>query len=108
MRRNGKADIFRRYAEAASVRKKRSISPARGAEIWQSRIPAVFFHRRRPTGKIYKMDLSGKVLGWGQVSPGHGADNTGDPVHMLTAPDANTLFVGPGSLWDVEKVTIQG
>jgi hypothetical protein len=70
--------------------------------------PQYLFTGDGATGKIYKMDLSGKVLGWGQASLRRGADNTGDLVHMLTSPDANTVFIGPASLWDVEKVTIQG
>lgn len=69
--------------------------------------PQYLFTGDGATGKLYKMDMSGKVLGWAQASLGHGADNTGDLVHMLTAPDANTIFVGPASLWDVQKVTIQ-
>jgi hypothetical protein len=68
--------------------------------------PQYLFTGDGTTGKIYKMELSGKVVGIAQVSLGHGADNTGDLIHMLTAPDANTLFVGPASLWDVQKVTI--
>lgn len=59
------------------------------------------------TGKLYKLDLSGKVLGWAQCSLGHGSDDTGDLIHMITAPDPNTVFIGPASLWDVQKITIQ-
>ncbi|HVC00274.1 MAG TPA: 6-bladed beta-propeller [Candidatus Dormibacteraeota bacterium] len=60
------------------------------------------------TGKIYKFDLSGKMLGWAQTSLGHGADDTGDLVHMITSPAPNVIYIGSASLWDVQKITIEG
>jgi hypothetical protein len=58
------------------------------------------------TGKIYKMNLDGKVLGWAQTSLGHGEDDTGDLVHAIACPSANLLYIGSASMWDVQKVTI--
>jgi len=58
------------------------------------------------TGKIFKLSLDGKVLGWAQTSLGHGEDDTGDLVHAIACPSANQLFVGSASMWDVQKVTI--
>jgi hypothetical protein len=58
------------------------------------------------TGKIYKMELSGMVLGYAQTSLGHGEDDTGDLLHAIACPSANVLYLGWASLWDVQKVTI--
>jgi NHL repeat len=69
--------------------------------------PQYLFTGDGSTGKIYKLDLSGKVLGWAQTSLGHGADSTGDMVHMLCSASANVLYIGSASLWDVQKVTIR-
>ena len=69
--------------------------------------PEYLFCGDGSTGKIYKFGLNGTMLGWAQTSLGHGADDTGDLVHLLTAPAPNTLFIGSASLWDVQKVTIE-
>lgn len=58
------------------------------------------------TGKIYKFDLSGKMLGWAQTSLGRGLDDTGDLAHLVSAASANIIYVGSASLWAVQKVTI--
>jgi DNA-binding beta-propeller fold protein YncE len=58
------------------------------------------------TGKIYKMELSGKIVGYAQTSLGHGEDDTGDLLHAIACPSANVLYLGSASLWDVQKVTI--
>lgn len=69
--------------------------------------PEYLFCGDGTTGKIYKLDLNGNMLGWAQTSLGRGADDTGDLVHMLTAPAHNVLYVGSASLWDVQKITIE-
>ncbi len=69
--------------------------------------PQYLFCGDGTTGKIYKLDLSGKMLGWAQTSLGHGADDTGDLIHTLTSPAPNVLYVGSASLWDVQKITIE-
>ena len=58
------------------------------------------------TGKIYKFDLNGKMLGWAQTSLGRGMDDTGDLAHMMSAVSANVLYIGSASLWAVQKITI--
>jgi hypothetical protein len=58
------------------------------------------------TGKLYKMDLTGKVLGMVQTGQDHGEENTGDLVHSIDCRDANTVFIGSASMWDVQKVTV--
>jgi NHL repeat len=70
--------------------------------------PQYLFSGDGSTGRIYKFDLSGKMLGWAQTSLGRGGDDTGDLVHMLTAPAANVLYIGSASLWDVQTITIEG
>lgn len=58
------------------------------------------------TGKFFKLDLDGKVLGWAQTSLGHGEDDTGDLIHAIACPSANELYLGSASMWDVQKITI--
>ncbi|MGH9679740.1 MAG: peptidyl-alpha-hydroxyglycine alpha-amidating lyase family protein [Candidatus Acidiferrales bacterium] len=69
--------------------------------------PQYLFTGDGTTGKIYKLSLDGKVLGWAQTSLGHGEDDTGDLVHAISCPTANLLYIGSASMWDVQKVTIQ-
>jgi hypothetical protein len=58
------------------------------------------------TGKIYKLSLDGKVLGWAQTSLGHGEDDTGDLIHAIACPSAKVPYLGSASMWDVQKITI--
>jgi DNA-binding beta-propeller fold protein YncE len=57
-------------------------------------------------GKIYKLDLDGKLLGWAQTSEGHG--QTGCLVHELHCESENVIYKGDCSTWTVEKITIKG
>jgi hypothetical protein len=68
--------------------------------------PEYLFSGDGMTGKLYKLDLSGRVLGWAQTSLGHGADDTGDMIHMITASASDIVYIGSASLWDVQKITI--
>ncbi len=58
------------------------------------------------TGKIYKMDLTGKVLGMAVTGQDHGEENTGDLVHSIDCRNPNTVLIGSASYGDVQKVTI--
>jgi hypothetical protein len=58
-------------------------------------------------GKIYKMDMTGKVLGMAVTGQDHGSENVGDLVHALDCRTANTVYIGSASMWDVQKVTIK-
>jgi hypothetical protein len=69
--------------------------------------PQIMFTGDGTTGKIYKMDLNGKVLGMFITGQDHGAENTGDLVHALDCRAPNTVYVGSASMWDVQKVTIK-
>ena len=55
-------------------------------------------------GKIYKFDLDGKLLGWGQTSLGHG--QSGCLIHELHCESETVLYKGDCSTWTVEKLTI--
>jgi hypothetical protein len=57
-------------------------------------------------GKIYKMSLDGKLLGWAQTSEGHG--QSGCLVHELHCESESVLYKGDCSTWTVEKITIKG
>ncbi len=55
-------------------------------------------------GRIYKLDLSGKVLGvFGK--PGKNPGEFGW-VHQMACPSENTLYVGEILNWRVQKITI--
>lgn len=57
-------------------------------------------------GKIYKLDLNGNLLGWGQTGLGHG--QSGCLVHELHCESENVIYKGDCSTWTVEKLTITG
>jgi NHL repeat len=59
------------------------------------------------TGKVYKMDMDGKVLGMFITGQDHGLEDTGNLIHSLDCRNPNTLFIGSASMWDVQKVTIK-
>jgi len=66
--------------------------------------PQYLFTGDGTTGKIYKMDMNGKVLGMFVTGQDHGAEDTGDLVHALDCRTPNTIYVGSASMWDVQKV----
>ena len=57
-------------------------------------------------GKIYKMTLDGKLLGWGQSGLGHG--QSGCLVHELHCESETVVYKGDCSTWTVSKMTIKG
>jgi sugar lactone lactonase YvrE len=57
-------------------------------------------------GKLYKMDLNGKLLGWAQTSQGHG--QAGCLIHELHCESDTVIYKGDCSTWTVEKITIKG
>jgi DNA-binding beta-propeller fold protein YncE len=68
--------------------------------------PQYLFTGDGTTGKIYKMDLTGKVLGMAVTGQDHGEENTGDLVHSIDCRNPNTVYIGSASMWDVQKITI--
>jgi streptogramin lyase len=69
--------------------------------------PQYLFTGDGASGKIYKMDLNGKVLGMAVTGQDHGEENTGDLVHSIDCRNPNVVFIGSASMWDVQKVTIE-
>ena len=58
-------------------------------------------------GKLYKMDMTGKVLGMTVTGQDHGSEDTGDLVHALDCRSPNVVYIGSASMYDVQKVTIK-
>ena len=54
--------------------------------------PQYLFNGDGATGKIYKMDLNGKVLGMAVTGQDHGEENTGDLVHSIDCRSPNTVL----------------
>jgi hypothetical protein len=57
------------------------------------------------TGKLYKMDMSGKVLGWAQTRANKG--QTGCLIHEMHCESANVIYTGSCSQWNIEKITVK-
>ena len=56
-------------------------------------------------GKLYKLDLNGKLVGWAQTSEGHG--QSGCLVHEIHCESDRVIYKGDCSTWTVEKITIK-
>jgi hypothetical protein len=69
--------------------------------------PQYLFSGDGTTGKIYKLDMNGKVLGWGQTSLGQGEDDAGRLIHQIHCESPNVIYKGSAILWQVEKITIK-
>jgi hypothetical protein len=69
--------------------------------------PQYLFSGDGTTGKIYKMDMDGKLLGWAQTSLGQGEDDAGRLIHQIHCESANVIYKGSAILWQVEKITIK-
>ena len=59
-------------------------------------------------GKIYRMDMSGKVTGMTLTGQDHGDEDTGDLIHSLDCRNPRLVYIGSASMWDVQKLTIKG
>jgi hypothetical protein len=69
--------------------------------------PQYMFTGDGTSGKMYKMDMTGKVVGMFTTGQDHGEENTGDLVHSLDCRSPNTVYIGSASMWDVQKVSIK-
>jgi hypothetical protein len=67
--------------------------------------PQYLFSGDGTTGKIYKMDLDGKILGWGQTGLHQG--QTGCLIHEIHCESDTVVYRGACGLWNVEKITIK-
>jgi len=57
------------------------------------------------TGKLYKFDMEGKLLGWAQTSLGHGQSTC--LIHEIHCESARVIYKGDCSMWEVEKITVK-
>jgi len=55
-------------------------------------------------GKIYKLDLDGKLLGWAQIARNRG--QTSCLIHELHCESETVIYKGDCSTWTVEKITL--
>ncbi len=76
------------------------------AAPWTVQVTPKYIYSGDGTGKIYRLDHSGKLLGWFQVGMGMG--QTGCIIHQLYAVSDDVLIKGSCSEWNVEKITIKG
>jgi hypothetical protein len=56
-------------------------------------------------GKIYKFDMSGKLLGWAQTSLGHGQSSC--LIHEIHCESDKVIYKGDCSTWTVEEITVK-
>lgn len=68
--------------------------------------PTQYLYSGDGNGKIYKVDLDGKLLGWAQTSLGHG--QTSCLIHEIHCDGESVVYKGDCSTWTVEKITIKG
>jgi hypothetical protein len=72
---------------------------------WSVQVTPKYIYSGDGTGKIYRLDHSGKLLGWAQTSMGHGQN--GCLIHEMHAVSDNVLIKGDCSTWTVERITIK-
>ncbi len=72
---------------------------------WSVQVTPKYIYSGDGTGKIYRLDHSGKLLGWVQTSLGQG--QTGCLIHELHAVSDTVLIKGACSLWNVERITFK-
>jgi hypothetical protein len=72
---------------------------------WSVQVTPKYIYSGDGTGKLYRLDHSGKLLGWAQTSLGHGQN--GCLIHEMHAVSDNVLIKGDCSTWTVEKITIK-
>ena len=72
---------------------------------WTVQVTPKYLYSGDGTGKFYRLDHSGKLLGWAQTGLGYGQTNC--IIHELYAESDNVLYRGSCSEWNVEKITIK-
>ena len=73
---------------------------------WSVQFTPKYLYSGDGTGKIYRLDHDGKLLGWAQTSLGQG--QTGCLIHEIHCESENVIYKGDCSTWTVEKITIIG
>ncbi len=72
---------------------------------WSVQVTPKYIYSGDGTGKIYRLDHAGKLLGWAQTSLGQG--QTGCLIHELHAVSDTVLIKGACSIWNVERITFK-
>jgi hypothetical protein len=72
---------------------------------WTVQVTPQYLYSGDGTGKFYRLDHDGKLLGWAQTGLGYG--QTGCIIHELHVESDNVLYRGSCSEWNVEKITIK-
>src|ERR1700688_1662253 len=75
------------------------------AAPWSVQVTPKYIYSGDGTGKIYRLDHDGKLLGW--IQSGLGMGQTGCIIHELYAVNDNELIRGSCSEWDVTKITFK-
>jgi streptogramin lyase len=72
---------------------------------WSVQVTPKYIYSGDGTGKIYRFDHTGKLLGWVQTGMGQG--QTGCIIHELWAVSDTVLIRGSCSEWNVERITFK-
>jgi NHL repeat len=72
---------------------------------WSVQVTPKYIYSGDGTGKIYRLDHEGKLLGWTQIGLGQG--QTGCIIHEMHAVSDNVIIRGSCSEWNVEKITFK-
>jgi NHL repeat len=72
---------------------------------WTVQVTPKYIYSGDGTGKIYRLDHEGKLLGW--IQSGLGKGQTGCIIHELYAVSDDVLIRGSCSEWDVTKITFK-
>jgi hypothetical protein len=72
---------------------------------WSVQVTPKYIYSGDGTGKIYRFDHTGKLLGW--IQSGLGFGQTGCIIHEIWAVNDNTLIRGSCSEWNVTKITFK-
>ena len=72
---------------------------------WSVQVTPKYLYSGDGTGKLYRLDHDGKLLGWAQTGLGYG--QTGCIIHELYAESDNVLYRGSCSEWNVSKITVK-
>src|SRR3984957_4892684 len=72
---------------------------------WSVQVTPKYIYSGDGTGKIYRLDHDGKLLGWTQTGLGQG--QTGCIIHEMHAVSDNVILRGSCSEWNVEKITFK-
>jgi len=75
------------------------------AAPWSVQVTPKYYYSGDGTGKIYRFDHSGKLLGWIQTGLNQG--QTGCMIHEMYAESDTVLYRGACSEWNVEKITFK-